>query len=200
MRRKLEMKLDEVYNFTVDYIDSYGFPPSVRDICAMCDISSTATAYSYLKKLTERGLLNKSPMKKRAISVVGKPQCSDGKSVPLIGAIRAGAPVFAVENFEEYIPLPEEFGNNPDRFALRVVGESMINAGIYDKDIIIVEKTSFAEDGDIVVALIDDSATVKTFYKRGGKIILHPENDTMSDMVFDNVSILGKVKGLIRKF
>lgn len=198
--RKIERKLDEVYSFTIAYIDSYGFPPSVRDICAMCDISSTATAYSYLKKLTERGLLKKSPLKKRAISVVGRPHSTDSKNVPLIGAIRAGTPVFAVENFEEYIPLPEEFGNNPDRFALRVVGESMINAGIYDKDIIIVEKTDYAEDGDIVVALIDDSATVKTFYKRNGKIILHPENDSMNDMVFDNVSILGKVKGLIRKF
>lgn len=200
MRRKLEMKLDEVYSFMVDYIDRYGFPPSVREVCAMCDISSTATAYSYLKKLTERGLLKKSPMKKRAISVAGRPQYSNRKNIPLLGAIRAGTPIFAVENFEEYIPLPDEFGNNPDRFALRVVGESMINAGIYDKDIIIVEKTNFAEDGDIVVALIEDSATVKTFYKRDGKIILHPENDTMSDMIFDNVSILGKVKGLIRKF
>ena len=113
--------------------------------------------------------------------------------------VRAGSPIFAVENLDGYCPLPPEFASSNVDFALRVNGDSMINAGIYDKDLIIVKKQEYAENGEIVVALIDDSATVKRFYKDNDKIILHPENDTMSDMIFDKVDVLGVVKGLIRK-
>ncbi|MBQ6979153.1 MAG: transcriptional repressor LexA [Clostridia bacterium] len=198
MKTKINDKINKVYHFVVNYIDNNGYPPSIREICAKLNIKSTATAYSYLDKLKERGLLEKSPMKKRAISPANKK--STHLAIPLVGTITAGAPIFAVENIEGYCPLPEDFNGTEDDFALRVSGESMINAGIYDKDIIIVKKCDTADNGNIVVALIDDSATVKRFYKKNGKIILHPENDAMEDMIFDNVQILGIVKGLIRKF
>ena len=196
--KKINEKTDKVYKFVIDYIDNNGYPPSIREICAKLGIKSTATAYSYIDRLKERGLLEKSPLKKRAITPATKK--ANFASIPLIGTITAGTPIFAVENLEGYCPLPEDFNGAEDDFALRVSGESMINAGIYDKDIIIVKKCDTADNGNIVVALIDDSATVKRFYKKDGKIVLHPENDFMSDMVFDDVQILGIVKGLIRKF
>lgn len=203
MKNKMNEKTDKVYKFIVDYVDKNGFPPSIREICAKLKIKSTATAYDYIARLKERGLLDKSPMKKRAITPLNKsnkPQSGAFASIPIVGTITAGTPIFAVENLDGYCPLPEEFRGAENDFALRVSGESMINAGIYDKDLIIVQKCETADNGSIVVALIDDSATVKRFYKKDGKIILHPENDTMQDMVFDDVQILGIVKGLIRKF
>ena len=197
-KEELELKLNEVYDFTVDFIAQNGFPPSVREICATLNIKSTATAYSYLNKLKSKGLLDKSPLKKRAIILPYKNL--QFKNIPVIGMVRAGSPIFAVENLDGYCPLPPEFSNSNVDYALRVDGDSMINAGIYDKDLIIVKKQEYAQNGEIVVALIDDSATVKRFYKNNDKIILHPENDTMSDMIFDKVEILGVVKGLIRRF
>lgn len=206
MKNKMTEKTDKVYKFIVDYIEKNGFPPSIREICAKLGIKSTATAYDYIAKLKERGLLDKSPMKKRAISPINKqnsPKRSENNkfvSIPIVGTVTAGSPIFAVENLDGYCPLPEEFRGAEDDFALRVSGESMINAGIYDRDLIIVKKCDTADNGSIVVALIDDSATVKRFYKKNGKIVLHPENDAMEDMIFDDVKILGIVKGLIRKF
>ena len=195
--KKIDEKLNQVYNFTVDFISDNGFPPSVREICAKLNIKSTATAYSYIEKLKSRGLLDKSPLKKRAITLSNR--ANEFKSIPLVGTIRAGSPIFAVENLEGYYPLPAEFNTGGTEFALRVQGDSMINAGIYENDIIIVNQQNHASNGEIVVALIDDSATVKRFYRKNGKIILHPENDTMQDMIFDDVTILGIVKGLMRK-
>ena len=196
-------KTDRVYKFIVEYIDKNGFPPSIREICTKLGIKSTATAYDYISKLKERGLLDKSPMKKRAITPLNKPNSvkkDKFTSIPIVGTITAGYPIFAVENLDGYCPLPDEFHGAENDFALRVSGESMINAGIYDKDLIIVQKCETADNGNIVVALIDDSATVKRFFKKNGKIILHPENDAMEDMIFEDVQILGIVKGLIRKF
>ena len=195
--KRTEEKINQVYAFAVDFFTQYGFPPSIREICLKCDIKSTATAYSYIEKLKNRGLLEKTPLKKRAFSITKKP--SDYKSIPLIGTVRAGEPIFAVENLEGYCPLPDELDSGGEEFALKVQGDSMINAGIYDRDIIIVNKQSTANSGEIVVALVDDSATVKRFFNKNGKIILHPENDDMSDMTFDDVVILGVVKGLMRK-
>lgn len=194
---ELNEKLKAVYDFTVQYLDNYGYPPSVREICSEVHIKSTATAYSYIERLKEKGLLNKDPQKKRSLSVAGASQ--KFKSVPLVGVIAAGQPIFAVEDLEGYVPLPSGFGDGEEQFALRVKGESMINAGIFDRDIIIISRQSTAENGDIVAALVDDEATVKRFYKRDGKFVLHPENDSMKDMIFDEVSILGKVRGLLRK-
>ena len=196
--KKIDEKLNKVYNFTVEFISDNGFPPSVREICEKLNIKSTATAYSYIEKLKARGLLEKSPLKKRAITVANR--ANEFRSIPLIGTIRAGSPIFAVENLEGYYPLPDELNTGGTEFALRVQGDSMINAGIFENDIIIVNQQNHASNGEIVVALIEDSATVKRFYRKNGKIILHPENDSMEDMIFDNVKILGIVKGLMRKF
>ena len=196
--KNIDEKIEKVYQFTVEYVESNGFPPSVREICAKCGIKSTATAYLYIEKLKEKGLLCKSPLKKRAIQVNSLK--NDITNVPLIGTITAGKPIFATENLEGYIPLPSSFNTSTQKFALKVQGESMINAGIYDKDYIIVEKTDSAENGEIVVALVDDSATVKRFFVKDGQYCLHPENDTMEDMYFENLQILGVVKGLLRKF
>ena len=195
--KKIDQKLERVYNFTVEYIQDNGFPPSVREICSHLNIKSTATAYSYLEKLKDKGAIEKSPLKKRALTLPNNRQ--DYKTIPLLGTIRAGEPIYAVENLDGYYPLPNEFSSGGNEFALRVQGDSMINAGIYENDIIIVNQQSNANNGEIVVALVDESATVKRLVKRDGKIILHPENDNMSDMIFDNVVILGVVKGLMRK-
>lgn len=194
---EIDEKLNELFHFTVNFIDQNGYPPSIRDICAALNIKSTATAYSYVNKLKSKGLVENSPLKKRALKVSNK--ANNFRNVPIIGTIQAGQPIFAVENLEGYCPLPEDFTDAEDSFALRVKGSSMVNAGIYENDLIIVRKQDTAENGEIVVALIDDSATVKRFYLADGKIILHPENDSMSDMVFESVNILGVVKGLIRK-
>ncbi len=196
--RSTEEKINSVYNFTVKFIKDNGFPPSVREICAKLNIKSTATAYSYIERLKERGLIEKSPLKKRALSL--SQQVKDFKEIPLLGTIRAGEPIFAVENLEGYYPIPDEFSTGGEEFALKVKGDSMINAGIYENDVIIVNRQNVAHNGEIVVALVDDSATVKRFYKKDGKIILHPENDALQDMIFDNVILLGVVKGLMRKF
>jgi repressor LexA len=198
MKKELNEKILNVYKFVSEYIENYGYPPSVREICASLKIKSTASVYTYLNTLKEKGYLEKSPLKKRALTLTDKKNTF--KNIPLLGTVRAGVPIFAVENLDGYMPLPPEFSHIDEYFALKVSGDSMIKADIHDKDIIIVKKQENAENGEIVVSLIEDSATVKRFYKRDNKIILHPENDEMQDMIFKNVVILGVVKGLIRKF
>ena len=189
--------LNQIYDFIEEYNLTNGYPPSIREICAKCNIKSTATAHSYVERLKSKGLIEKKSQKKRTLTLSGQ---NLFKKIPLVGTITAGQPIFAVENLEGYYPLPPEFSSSDDVFALRVKGDSMIDAGIYDKDVVIVKKQETAENGEIVIALIDDSATVKRFYKANGKIILHPENTTMQDIILSNVQILGTVKGLIRKF
>ena len=196
--KRIEEKINQVYDYTFEFIKTNGFPPSVREICSKCNIKSTATAYLYLEKLKERGLLEKAPQKKRAISLAQKVE--DCKSIPIVGTISAGYPIFAVENLDGYLPIPNDFSSGGTEFALKVQGDSMINAGIFNGDIIIVNQQNTAENGQIVVALVNDSATVKRFYKKKNKIILHPENEAFEDMIFDDVAILGIVKGLMRKF
>ncbi len=195
---KIDDKLEKLYNYVIKYQDEYGYPPTVRDICSDLQIKSTATAHYYLEKLSDKGLIKKSDDKKRAITVKGN--TSKAFSVPLIGTVTAGTPILAVENLEGYYPLPIEFKTSEPTFILKVKGDSMINAGILDGDKIIVKKQETADNGDIVVALIDDSATVKRFYNRNGKIILHPENDDMQDIIVENAQIIGVVLGLTRKF
>ena len=185
-----------VYEFIKKYITENGYSPSVREICANCGIKSTATAYQYINKLNEQGLIKKAGNKKRAVSL--KKSVGQSVSVPLVGTVAAGQPIFADENYEGYYSLPTEFFGSDDMFMLTVKGDSMIKIGMFDGDKIIVKKQNTADNGDIVVALVDDSATVKRFYRRDGKFILHPENDSMSDFVFDDVSVLGKVVGLMR--
>ena len=189
-------KYNTVYEFIKKYITENGYSPSVREICANCGIKSTATAYQYINKLNEQGLIKKAGNKKRAVSL--KKSGGQSVSVPLVGTVAAGQPIFADENYEGCYSLPTEFFGSYDMFMLTVKGDSMIKIGMFDGDKIIVKKQNTADNGDIVVALVDDSATVKRFYRRDGKIILHPENDSMSDFVFDDVSVLGKVVGLMR--
>ena len=188
---KIDEKLKSVYAYVENYISENGYAPTVRDICRDLKVKSTATAHSYLNRLSERGLIKKAEDKKRALSV--NQQISRG--VPLIGTVTAGMPIFATENYEDYYTLPKEFNANEDTFILRVKGDSMINAGILHGDKIVVKKQETAENGEIAVVLIDDSATVKRFYKKGGKIILHPENDAYSDIIVDDAIILGVVEG-----
>ena len=197
--RNTDVKVTEVYNYVKNYLEQNFFPPSVREICAEVGIKSTATAYAYLEKLQKQGLITKTPDKKRAFSLTQK--ANTFESTPLVGVVTAGTPILAVENFENYYPLPPEFSNSEnDLFMLRVQGDSMIDAGIYDGDKIIVKRQNTADNGDIVVALIEDSSTVKRFFKRDNKIVLHPENQALSDIVLDDVVILGIVQGLYRKF
>mgnify|MGYP001625073230 FL=1 len=193
-------KLDAVLQFINRYTDENGFPPTVRDICAELQIKSTATAYDYVNRLKEMGYLQKTAGKKRAVSLAS----SNTVRVPLIGTVTAGAPILAAENYEGYYTLPTAEFSGEDLFLLTVKGDSMIEAGIFNGDKIVVRKQSSAENGDIVVAMFDDGieegATVKRFFRRDGKIILHPENSALTDYVLDNVTILGKVIGLLRSF
>ncbi len=194
---RIDSKLEELYNYVKNYHDQNGYSPTVRDICKDLHIKSTATAHYYLERLSDRGYIKKNDDKKRAISICGR---NNSFEVPLIGTVTAGSPILAVENLEGYYPLPLEFKTSETLFMLKVKGDSMINSGIFDGDKIVVKQQETANNGDIVVALIDDCATVKRFFTQNGKIILHPENDQMEDIIVDNASILGVVVGLTRKF
>ena len=184
---------EAVFNYIQQFISENGFPPCVREVCSACNIKSTATVFNIINRLKERGLLEKSDVKRRAISLTNK-----SVSVPIVGNVAACEPIFATESYEGYVSLPENFFSGDDLFMLNVQGNSMIKIGMYNGDKVVVRKQNTADNGDIVVALVDDSATVKRFYKRDGKFILHPENDDMEDFIFDNVEVLGKVVGLIR--
>ena len=195
-------KLMEALDYIKGYIEENGFPPTVRDMCHDLGIKSTATAYDYINRLKEMGYLEKAENKKRAVAVK-----SEGSvRIPLLGTVTAGQPILAAENFEGYYPLPSSEFHGEELFMLRVSGESMIEAGIFNGDKIIVRKQETANDGDIVVALFDpdgngQGATVKRFFRRDGKVILHPENETMEDFVLNEESdamIIGKVIGLMR--
>lgn len=194
MRAKLN-KIEEVYSFFQKFFSENGYAPSVREVCKACEIKSTATAFIYINELAKRGLIDKTDGKNRAVSIK-----QSVVSVPLIGTVAAGQPIFATQNYDGYFAIPSNFFAGEDLFMLNVHGDSMIKIGMLDGDKIIVRKQQTADNGDIVVALVDDSATVKRYFKRDGKIILHPENDEMEDFTFDNVAILGKVIGLLRNF
>ena len=196
-------RLMDVFEYIRRYNDENGFPPSVRDICAALNIKSTATVYDYINRLREQGYLDKAAKKNRSVIVRG----SASVRAPLLGVVNAGQPILAVENNEGYYTLPEAEFKGDDLFLLRVHGESMIEAGIFDGDKIIVKRQDRAENGEIVVAMFDDGtmngATVKRFFQRNGKIILHPENSPMEDIIPENqgsIRILGKVIGLMRSF
>ena len=193
-----EEKLIRVMDYIRIFSEENGYTPSVREIAHACNIKSTATVHSYLEILNNRGYLSKKDNKKRSVTL-GK---SGGVKIPLIGTVTAGQPIFAYENYEDYYDFPVSEFKGDNLFMLRVSGTSMIDAGIMDGDKIIVRKQETAENGEIVVALVDDSATVKRFFKRDGHIVLHPENESLSDMIYEfgEVSILGKVIGLMRNY
>ena len=193
-----EEKLIRVMDYIRKFSEENGYTPSVREIGKECGIKSTATVHSYQEIMQTRGYLNKATHKKRS-GTIGK---SSGISIPLIGTVTAGQPVFAYENYEDYYTFPMGEFKGEDLFMLRVDGTSMIDAGIMNGDKIIVRRQETAENGEIVVALVEDSATVKRFYRRNGQVILHPENESLSDMIYEDgqVSILGKVVGLMRNY
>lgn len=193
-----EEKLIKVMDYIRKFSEENGYTPSVREIGKECGIKSTATVHSYIEKLQSKGYLNKTDNKKRAVTI-GK---GSGVTVPLIGTVTAGQPIFAYENYEDYYTFPTGEFRGDELFMLRVQGTSMIDAGIMDGDKIIVRRQQTAENGEIVVALVEDSATVKRFYKKDGHVVLHPENEALSDMIFapEEVSILGKVVGLMRSY
>ncbi len=192
-----EEKLIKVMDYIRKFSEENGYTPSVREIGKECGIKSTATVHSYLEKLQNRGYLNKATNKKRSVTI-GK---SSGVSIPLVGTVTAGQPIFAYENYEDYYTFPAGEFRGEELFMLRVQGESMIEAGIFDGDKIIVRRQPTARLNEIVVALIEDSATVKRLTEiNSERIVLHPENATMSDFIYrpEEVTILGKVVGLIR--
>ena len=192
--RKVTENEKMVFEFIKDRIEE-GYPPTVREICAEFGFKSTSTAHRYINNLTAKGLLEKGNNQNRAIRLTG----GNGMKIPLVGTVTAGIPITAIEEITDYISFqPARHYSNP-LFALKVRGESMINAAILDGDMVVIEQTPYAENGDIVCALVDnESATIKTFYKEDGHYRLQPENDTMAPIIVDEVSILGKVVGVVR--
>ncbi len=212
MTVKLTDKQQRILDFVNRHVEEMGYPPSVREICSSVGFKSTSTVHAYLKKLEKLGLIQKDPTKPRAIKVLdNKKNNTAGNAqgyysrkelvdVPIVGKVTAGQPILAVENIEDTFPLPVDFVQNSTVFMLRVQGDSMIEAGILDRDYVLVKQQSVASNGDIVVALIGDEATVKTFYKEKDHIRLQPQNRYMDPIIVrDNLTILGKVIGVFRK-
>lgn len=200
---KITPKQQEILNFIKSEILNKGYPPAVRDICEAVHLKSTSSVHSHLETLEKNGYIRRDPTKPRAIEIIDDNFNlirREVVNVPLVGTVAAGQPILAAENIESYFPIPAEYMPNAETFMLKVKGESMVNAGIYDGDRILVQQQTSANNGDIVVALVDDSATVKTFYKENGHYRLQPENDSMNPIIVDDVTILGKVFGVFRLF
>ena len=198
---KISSKQRELLEYIRQEILNKGYPPAVREICEAVHLKSTSSVHSHLETLEKNGYIRRDPTKPRAIEIIDDNfnlTRREVVNVPIIGQVAAGQPLLAVENIENYFPIPTEFMPNAETFMLKVKGDSMINAGIFNGDKILVQKQSDAQNGDIVVALVDDSATVKTFYKEDGHFRLQPENDTMDPIIVNECSILGKVFGIMR--
>ena len=214
MNKKPNNKQQQILDFVNSQVEEKGYPPSVREICSAVGFKSTSTVHGYLEKLEKDGLIIKDATKPRALRVVGskRPSQRDNSipkdyysrrelvDVPIIGKVTAGLPILAVENIEDTFPLPVDYVQNSTAFMLRVQGENMIEAGILDRDLVLVKQQSTAENGEIVVALIGDEATVKTFYKEKGYVRLQPQNQYMDPIIVrENLAILGKVIGVFRR-
>ena len=203
-QRKITAKQKEILAYIKEEILKRGYPPAVREICEAVHLKSTSSVHSHLETLEKNGYIRRDPTKPRAIEI-----CDDSfqmvrkemVSLPVIGNVAAGQPILAEENIESYFPIPAEMvPNGEPSFILKVRGESMINAGIYDGDQIFVQSCREAHNGQIVVALLEDSATVKTFYREDGHIRLQPENDTMAPIIVDDCSVIGRVFGVCRLY
>lgn len=200
---KISGKQREILEYIKDEILHRGYPPAVREICEAVNLKSTSSVHSHLETLEKNGYIRRDPTKPRAIEIMDdsfQMVRHEMASIPIIGTVAAGQPIFADENIEGYFPIPAEMVPNAEAFVLKVKGESMINAGILNGDQIFVEKCNTARNGDTVVALIDDSATVKTFYKENGHYRLQPENDSMEPIIVNECEILGKVFGVFRLY
>lgn len=200
---KIDLNSNEqkVLDYIMSEVKNTGYPPSVREICKAVGFKSTCSAHQYIQRLTEKGYLEKSNLKMRALKVVDEKE--DTISLPIVGKVAAGEPILATENIDDYFSIGESFFSSDslknDNFVLRVQGNSMINVGINSGDFIVVSKQSTARNGEIIVAMIDGDATVKTYYKEKNYIRLQPENDEMDPIISDKVEIVGKVIGLFRK-
>lgn len=200
---KITAKQQQILDYIKQEILSKGYPPAVREICEAVNLKSTSSVHSHLETLEKNGYIRRDPTKPRAIEI-----CDDNfqmvrtemVSIPVIGQVAAGLPILAEQNIESYFPVPADMVPGGESFALKVKGDSMINVGIYNGDQIFVKSCQTAKNGDTIVALIDDSATVKTFYKEDGHIRLQPENDSMDPIIVDDCQILGKVFGVFRIF
>lgn len=200
---KITSKQQEILEYIKQEILQRGYPPAVREICEAVKLKSTSSVHAHLETLEKNGYIRRDPTKPRAIEIVDDTfnlQRREMVNVPIVGRVAAGQPILATENVENYFPIPTEMMPNVQTFMLRVQGESMINAGIFDGDLILVQQQSTARNGDMVVALVDDSATVKTFYKEADHFRLQPENDFMDPIIVKEVTILGKVFGVFRLF
>ena len=200
---KISDKQKEILEYIKSEILNRGYPPAVRDICEAVHLKSTSSVHSHLETLEKNGYIRRDPTKPRAIEIIDDTfnlVRREVVNVPLLGRVAAGQPLLAMENIETYFPVPSEYIPNEETFMLRVTGESMINAGIFDGDNILVQRQSTAEDGEMVVALVDDSATVKTFFKEEGHYRLQPENPAMDPIIVEDCTILGKVFGVFRFF
>ena len=198
---KITDKQREILEYIKEMILKKGYPPAVREICEAVHLKSTSSVHSHLESLEKNGYIRRDPTKPRTIEILDDDFALTRRelvNVPVIGTVAAGTPILAEQNIEDYLPIPAEMLPNKEVFMLKVKGNSMIEAGIYSGDKVIVAKQPDAENGDKVVALVDDSATVKTFYKENGHFRLQPENSTMDPIILDHVEILGKVIGLFR--
>ena len=200
---KITDRQREILEYIKAEILNRGYPPAVREICEAVKLKSTSSVHAHLETLEKNGYIRRDPTKPRAIEIVDENfnlTRREMVNVPIVGKVAAGEPILAVENIENYFPIPAEFMPNEPTFILQVQGESMINAGILDGDYVLVQQQPTANDGDMVVALVDDSATVKTFYKENGYYRLQPENDFMDPIIVSEVMIMGKVIGTFRFF
>lgn len=198
---KITDKQKEILEYIKEMILKKGYPPAVREICEAVHLKSTSSVHSHLESLEKNGYIRRDPTKPRTIEILDDDFALTRRevvNVPVIGTVAAGTPILAEQNIEDYLPIPAEMLPNKEVFMLKVKGNSMIEAGIYSGDKVIVANQPDAENGDKVVALVDDSATVKTFYKENGHFRLQPENSTMDPIILDHVEILGKVIGLFR--
>ena len=199
---KISSKQQEILDYMKNQILNKGYPPSVRDICEAVSLKSTSSVHAHLESLEKNGYIRRDPTKPRAIEIVDDSFNmfrNEIVNIPVVGRVAAGEPILAVQNIESYFPFPaEHIPVGSEVFMLQVRGDSMINVGILDGDYLMVQSTSSASNGEIVVALIDDSATVKTFFREAGYIRLQPENDTMDPILVSDVTIMGKVIGLYR--
>ena len=200
---RISAKQQEILDFIKSQILDRGFPPAVREICEAVKLKSTSSVHSHLETLEKNGYIRRDPTKPRAIEILDDTFNlirREVVNVPLLGRVAAGEPLLAQDNIENYFPIPMEFMGNKQCYLLTVKGDSMVNAGIFDGDLVLVEEASTATDGEMVVALLEDGATVKTFYKKDDIIYLQPENDYMDPIIVRDVIILGKVKGVFRFF
>lgn len=198
---KISKKQQEILEYIKSQILERGFPPAVRDICEAVHLKSTSSVHSHLETLEKNGYIRRDPTKPRAIEILDDSfnfTRREMVNVPIVGRVAAGEPLLAEQNIEEYFPIPMDFMPNKQTFMLKVKGESMINAGILDGDYVLVEERKSAHNGEMIVALVDDGATVKRFYKEEGIIRLQPENDTMEPIIVPDCTILGKVIGVFR--